>query len=104
VQILADKVRAAGAQKGILFATNGFQRGALEYAQVHGIALVRLVDGALTYETADPSAGPRPAPPPWANIQPFVGQLVTLGDGGSSMHVSVVDRANADCQRDFMTF
>jgi restriction system protein len=103
VQILADKVRAAGAQKGILFATNGFQRGALEYARAHGIALVRVVDGALTYETrADPPAGPRPAPPPWANIPPFVGQLVTQGDGGS-VHVSVVDRSNVDSLRDFIT-
>ena len=71
--MLADKKRAAGAQKAILFATGGFQRGALGYAQVHGIALVRVLEGALTYETrAAFHVGP-PTPPPWANIQPFIG-------------------------------
>jgi restriction system protein len=41
VQVLADKKRGTGAQKAILFATNGFQRGAIEYAKVNGIALMR---------------------------------------------------------------
>jgi restriction system protein len=39
VQVLADKKRAAGAQKAMLFSTNGFQSGAIEYAASHGIAL-----------------------------------------------------------------
>jgi hypothetical protein len=34
-------------------AASGFQKGALVYAKTHGIACVRLVDGAWTYETRD---------------------------------------------------
>jgi restriction system protein len=49
VQVLHDKLRATGAQKGMLFATSGFQRGAIVYARNHRIALVWLVDGRATY-------------------------------------------------------
>jgi len=44
VQVLADKVRSLGAQKGMLFSTSNFQVGAIEYAEKHGIALVRVTD------------------------------------------------------------
>jgi restriction system protein len=44
VQILHDKLRAVGGHKGMIFSTARFQRGAIEYAQSHGIALVRIVD------------------------------------------------------------
>ncbi|MDL2082093.1 restriction endonuclease [Streptomyces sp. GXMU-J15] len=54
VQVLKDKLQSTGAQKGVLVAASGFQRGALEYARRHGIACVRLVDGAWAYETRDP--------------------------------------------------
>lgn len=51
VQILHDKIRSTGAQKGMLFSIAGFQSGALDYAGVHGIALVQLADGASTWFT-----------------------------------------------------
>ena len=44
VMLLADKVRSIGAQKGILISTSGFQSGAVEYAQKHGIALIQILD------------------------------------------------------------
>src|SRR5262245_43914302 len=50
VQALRDKLTSIGAHKGVMVAPNGFQSGALEYARIHGIACVRLVDGAWTYE------------------------------------------------------
>jgi restriction system protein len=50
VQVLHDKLRATGAHKGVVVAASGFQKGALTYAKAHGIACVRLVDGAWTYE------------------------------------------------------
>jgi restriction system protein len=49
VQVLYDKLRAIGAQKGLLATTSYFQSGAIEYATSHGIALVQIVDGKLTY-------------------------------------------------------
>ncbi|WP_330948764.1 restriction endonuclease [Virgibacillus sp. MG-45] len=49
VQILFDKLRATGAQKGILVTTSYFQSGAIDYAASHGVALVQIIDGKLTY-------------------------------------------------------
>ncbi|MFC0041572.1 restriction endonuclease [Actinomadura rayongensis] len=62
VQVLNDKLRATGAHKGVVVASSGFQSGALEYARVHGIACVRLVDDSWTYMTRDggETAGPSP--------------------------------------------
>ncbi len=51
VQVLHDRVRAVGAHKGILVATVGFQRGAITYAQRHGIALMTLRDGTTMFWT-----------------------------------------------------
>ncbi len=71
VQILHDKLRSTGAQKGMLFSVSGFQDGAIEYADVHGIALVQLANGSSSWFTK--SVGP-PAPPPrWANIPEYIG-------------------------------
>lgn len=61
VQVLHDKLRSTGAHKGIVVAASGFQSGALVYAKTHGIACVRLVDGAWTYESRDlPPVIPQP--------------------------------------------
>jgi hypothetical protein len=43
VAVLHQKVVSIGAQKGAVFSTSGFQRGALDFAQAHGIALVHCV-------------------------------------------------------------
>ncbi len=71
VQILRDKLRSTGAQKGMLFSISGFQDGAIEYADVHGIALVQLASGSSSWFTR--SAGPPAPAPPWANIPEFIG-------------------------------
>jgi restriction system protein len=101
VQVLADKKRTIGAQKAILFATNGFQRGALEYARSHGIALVRIIEGALTYETRSANQDAHPTPPPWANIPPFIGQRIYLD--GTSTRVWVVERDRPDALSAYLT-
>lgn len=46
---LHGKLQALGAHKGILFATSGFQLGAVEYAKAHGIALAKFTDGVVDY-------------------------------------------------------
>jgi restriction system protein len=99
VQVLADKKRTAGAHKGVLFSTNGFQRGAIDYAHRHGIALIRVLEGALTYETR--AAGiERMPPPPWANIPPFVAQYIHASKPGTIM-VTVLQ---PDTQADLVEF
>src|SRR4051812_4211174 len=49
VQTLHAKMMSVGAQKGVVVATAPFQRGALEYASVHGIALVLIAGGDVNY-------------------------------------------------------
>jgi restriction system protein len=48
VEVLHDKLRETRAQKAMLFATSGFQKGAIVYARNHHITLVRFVDGRGT--------------------------------------------------------
>lgn len=49
VQVLKDKQESVGAQKAMVVSTSDFQRGAIEYAASHGIALVQIVSGAAIY-------------------------------------------------------
>lgn len=59
VQVLHSKMQAVGAQKGMLFSITGFQSGAIQFADAHGIALVRLADGESSWMTK--SMGRHPA-------------------------------------------
>jgi restriction system protein len=51
VQVLSDKVSSARAQKGMLFSTASFQRGAIDYALSRRIALVHFTEGGPIFET-----------------------------------------------------
>ncbi|RKH19144.1 restriction endonuclease [Corallococcus sp. CA047B] len=44
VMSLHRKTQELGAHKAMLFSVSGFQKGAIEYARKHGIALVQLTD------------------------------------------------------------
>jgi Restriction endonuclease len=57
VQALHSKIQSVGARKGVLISTAPFQRGAVEFANAHGIALVSLTEGRFTFETR--ALGPR---------------------------------------------
>jgi hypothetical protein len=58
VQVLLTKARSVGAQKAMLVSTAPFQRGAIRFAGVHGIALISVTEGRLTYETRSVSPTP----------------------------------------------
>lgn len=49
VSLLHDKLVSTGAQKGILLSTSDFQSGAIEYAKIHGIALIKVEDYHFEY-------------------------------------------------------
>ncbi|MFD3747998.1 restriction endonuclease [Nocardia sp. NPDC058633] len=51
VQVLKDKMHSVGAQKGVVIATAPFQSGAIDYAEMHGIALVTVSEGRFTFES-----------------------------------------------------
>lgn len=70
VQVLQARLQSLGAHKGMIFSTAGFQSGAIDYADAHGIALCYLVEGKSTWFTK--SAGPPTPPPPWVYIPEHV--------------------------------
>jgi restriction system protein len=74
VQILYDKLRATGAQKGMLFSTSGFQEGAHVYAEAHGIALIRVIEGRFTYFTKA-EGSQQFVRPPWHDGPEYVGEF-----------------------------
>jgi len=70
VQVLQARLQSLGAQKGMIFSTAGFQAGAIQYADQHGIALCYLVEGKSTWFTK--SAGPSSLPPSWVHIPEYI--------------------------------
>jgi|SRR5579885_601883 restriction system protein len=89
VQILFDRLRAVGGHKGMIFSTSGYQRGAIEFAQAHGIALVQIADGRTSYQTK--SFHPQPALPP--GFPPYVGWVVSLNEKGQESYRRIYDRS-----------
>lgn len=99
VQVLNDRVGSIGAQKGILVSTAKFQKGAIEYAQTHGIALIQLVEGRATYFTK--AFGPAREAPHWANIPPYAGWFMSLTEKGGEMY-SLVSLDHPEPLREFL--
>lgn len=73
IQILKDKLHSIGAQKGILFTTASFQSGCIEYAEKHGIALVKMIDGKSTYQVKSMEKENIHYPP---DLPKYVGQYI----------------------------
>lgn len=89
VMLLNAKIQEIGAHKGIVFATSGFQSGALEYARVDGIATVNVVDGDTLYETK--AQGVRRSPPPWLDVPRFAGWFISLTSENLERHQLVTE-------------
>lgn len=86
VQVLYDRLRATGAQKGMIFATAGFQKGAINYARRHGISLVQISDGKTSYFTKGDGLYP-------VGLPLYIGWLITLNDEGNESY-SLIDKDN----------
>jgi restriction system protein len=85
VQILADKVTSTRAQKGMLFSTAPFQRGALDFAKERGIALIHFTEGGPVFETksyGEPRGPNRPYDAYWVTV---------ANDGGMSYRFGAQD-------------
>jgi restriction system protein len=76
----------------MIFATCGFQSGALKFAEAYGIATVAFVDGTFLYETR--GAGPPVPPPSWAGLPDYAGIL--MGKKDDSISCSPIDLGNTD--------
>jgi len=86
------KMQDVKAHKAIIFATCGFQTGALEYAKAYGIATVAFVKGAFLYGTKD--AGPSGPPPSWAGLSDYAGIFMSKKD--DQISCSTIDLKNTE--------
>lgn len=86
-QVLYDRIRAVGAHKGMIFTTSTFQRGAIEYARTHGIALVQVADGRTSYFTKSQE---QPAElPPW--VPKYVAWIRSFTPEGNDAYTQVIN-------------
>jgi hypothetical protein len=93
VQALHSKCLGVGAHKGVLVATSPFQRGAIEFAKVHGIALVVVTEGRFTYETRSVDQPPPPSRTEAAErlgLPTFVGHCLARGDKPGTTRVALM--------------
>lgn len=99
LQILLSKAQAVGAHKAVVVATAHFQKGALDFAAKHGIALVYVTEGRFTFVARRAGGVPvMSAEDAWARfgIPHLVGVLVGFGATPGSMSLSVVQPGDSD--------
>jgi hypothetical protein len=93
VQVLHSKAVSVGAHKALLVATAPFQRGAINYAKTHGIALVTVTEGRFTLETrgaAHPPPLSRERAAELYGLPTFTGVYIGPGDAEDSEMMAVV--------------
>lgn len=73
------KLQDVKAQKAMMFATCGFQSGAIEYARTYGIATIAFVEGKFLYETRATTSTSKPQA--WAKVPKFVGIFMRNKNG-----------------------
>ena len=94
VLVLGAKLQDVGAHKGMLFSTSGFQSGAIKFADKRGIATVTVTDGKWLYMTK--ALGGRPVePPPWVQLDPYVGIRIRPSEKGISCQTIDLKRVDA---------
>jgi restriction system protein len=81
------KLQDVKAHKAMMFATCGFQSGALLYAESYGVATMAFVEGSFLYETK--GAGPSGPPPSWAGLPQYARIFMRHSD--SSIQCSTID-------------
>ncbi len=96
VQVLHAKLQSVGAHKAVMFSTAPYQRGALEYAKKHGIALVTVTEGRFTYETRSLDASPvldRQTAMDRFGLPTFVAHAYRSGSSPRSTRVTLLSEA-----------
>lgn len=93
VQVLHAKLQSVGAQKAAMIATAPYQRGALEYAKTHGIALATVTEGRFTFETKardKPPAMSREEAAARYDLPTFIGHAYQPGGEPGSTSVTLL--------------
>lgn len=93
VQVLHDKLRSVGAHKAAMISTAPYQRGALEYAKTHRIALVTVTEGRFTFRTRAIQEAPalsRQQATDRFGLPEFVGHAYGPGSAARSTQVTLL--------------
>lgn len=96
VQVLHGKLQSVGAQKAVMFSTAAYQRGALDFAKTHGIALATLTEGRFLYETRSVASSPVLSPEDAEKhfgLPTFAAHVYRPGDSPGSTRVTTLDPA-----------
>jgi len=92
------KMQDVKAHKAMIFATSGFQSGALEYAKVYGIATVAFVQGEFLYETRG-AMTPRQSLS-WAGLPEYAG--IFMSKEHDRISCSPIKLASTDALRKWL--
>ncbi len=92
------KKEDVNAHKAMMFATCGFQSGALKYAISKGIATVTFVEGSFLYETR--AMGVLPEPPTWAEMPRYAGIMLKRED--NPIQGSTINEEHLDALKDWL--
>jgi restriction system protein len=87
VMTLWAKLQDTNAQKAMLFATCGFQSGALEFAKSKNIATITFIAGDFLYETKSQESSN--IPPAWVSFPKFAG--IYMQHSEKSIQCSKID-------------
>jgi len=90
VAALHQRMISLGAQKGLIAATSGFQRGAIQFAQAHGIALVNFASASTAWIAKSMNAPKQP--PAWTRLPEFIGWLHSLTEDGKIRYSNISAR------------
>lgn len=96
IMVLEAKLRDVGAHKGLVFSTSGFQKGAIKYASVRGIATICFVAGKTTYITKGSNAPSEP--PPWIDLPRFAGWMLCHEEDGIRREIVTDDHLEPICK------
>ena len=89
----AMKLQNTAAHKGMIFATSGFQRGAIKAATEHGIATLTFEDGNARYRTRSKEP---PHEPPGCILFPTYAAYLMSATGASTFSLSRVSSDDVD--------
>jgi hypothetical protein len=105
VQTLQQKKESVGAQKAVLVSTAPFQRGAVNFAVAHGIALMTLTEGRFKIEVRSRERPPAPSREEaldWYGLPTFVAEAFAAGEQPRSIRVWELSPSRPDWLRDWL--
>ena len=94
VQKVYDILRACGAHKGIIISKSGFQSGAKQYAKVHNIGLIQVVNGSLFAYQATLS--------PMAYMPNYPRHVAVMYDSEYDVFIHILTENNLDYLKEYM--